>query len=263
MRAAILIPARLDSTRLSRKLMRADTGQPLICHTVETAVAARNLAEAMLPEVIVATDAEEIYAAVNDFCGKRGLAARAEMTRRDHPSGSDRIAEVAARLPAEIDAIVNLQGDEAELDPREIVRLVEMLAASGAGAGPPADIATLAFPITDEDEFRNPNLVKVVTDAAGNALYFSRASIPVERDQSRARDGRLGLGHIGIYAYRRAALRRFAEFPPGCLERLECLEQLRALENGLRIRVGLVQERPPKGVDTEEDYRGFVERMRR
>ncbi len=256
MSAYIVIPARLGSQRLPRKMLLAETGAPLICHTLETAVRAVQLSGGRIAGAAVATDSAEILDAVGAFIRARNLPARVEMTDPNHASGSDRVAEVARRLPVETDAIVNLQGDEPELDPQEVVRLLELLA-----PGPQAaDLATLAYPIRTAEHFANPNAVKVVLAADGTALYFSRSPIPYDRDSVRAADEPFGYHHLGIYAYRREALFKFVGWPRGRLERLECLEQLRAMENGLRIKVGLVREAPPKGIDTLEDYRAFVAR---
>jgi len=252
--AAIVIPARLESSRLPRKLLRADTGIPLLCHTLEAAAQAASRTGGRIADIVAAVDHPDLFAAVEAHRRSRGLPVRAEMTRADHPSGSDRMAEVASRLPAEIDVLVNLQGDEPEMDPDAVVRLLSLLDEAEA------DLATLAWPIRDAADFANPNLVKVVLGAAGEALYFSRSPIPFDRDGAGATP-HLGLGHLGLYAYRRSALARFVALPPGRLERLEKLEQLRALENGMRIRVGVLPGRPPKGVDTEEDYREFVRRQ--
>ncbi len=257
MQAAILIPARLGSTRLPRKLLLNETGLPLICHTVRTAAQAAALSPGLFREVVVAADNLTVCDVVNQFCRKENLPVRAEMTRVNHSTGSDRIAEVTAKLPPEIDLLVNLQGDEPEMPPEEIVRLAGMLAQPGAEE---ADMATLAWPILADGDFENPNLVKVVCGFDAKALYFSRAPIPHDRDGS---GGVLGYGHLGIYAYRREALARFVSFPPGKLEQREKLEQLRALEQGMKIIVGLLSSRPHKGIDTREDYDAFVSRHMR
>ena len=251
-----LIPARLQSTRLPRKLLLDDTGKPLIQYVWE---AARKTAS--LDEVIVATDSEEIAAVV------RGFGGRAEMTG-EHPSGSDRIAEVVRRCCANADAVVNLQGDEPELDPEQIDRLVETLRQH-----PGDEMATLATPLKSADDVRNPNCVKVVCAADGRALYFSRSMIPFTRDRepesffdARAKPQATPgsrpspwLLHLGIYAYRREFLLKLTTLPPSPLEQLEKLEQLRALETGATIRVAIV-ENASVGIDTPEDYARFVSR---
>src|SRR5262249_54627545 len=191
--------------------------------------------------VIVATDDERIFDAVREFGG------RAVMTRADHPSGTDRIAEVAAHLPAEI--VVNLQGDEPQIEPAALDLLARHL------DDPRADMATLAVPIGDVDTYRSPNVVKVVCDDRGRALYFSRSPIPTVRDGEpdfSARPARF-LQHLGVYAYRRDFLLKIAATPPHPLEQTEKLEQLRVLGTGGRIRVGLVAH-SHRGVDTPTDY---------
>lgn len=257
MSAAIVIPARLASTRLPGKMLLDRTGLPLVCHTLLTAVTALRESGGRFSGVIVATDDESVRRVVEDRIAADDLPARCLVTRADHPTGSDRIAEAVASLPEEVEVIVNLQGDEPEIDPADIAGLADMLS---AGGGP--DMATLAWPIRDPGDFANPNLVKVVLDGAGEALYFSRAPIPYDREPGGAETagGPLGYGHLGIYAYRREALDRFVSLPPGVLERTERLEQLRALENGMRIAVRVLDARPAKGIDTEEDYAAFVAR---
>ncbi len=255
MRAIVVIPARLSSTRLPRKLLLDETGLPLICHTLETAAAACALAPKRFTEALVATDDEEIYAAVQRHAARRGLTARAVMTRPDHASGSDRVAEAVAELPDFIETVVNLQGDEPELDPAHIVRLAERL---GEGKDGPA-LATLAYPIVDGAMYRDPGVVKVVVDNRGEALYFSRAPIPHLRDSEAVPAD--ALGHVGIYAYGRRALQRYVGLPPGRLEQTEKLEQLRALENGMKIAVEILPTRPAPGVDTPADYAAFVARQ--
>jgi 3-deoxy-manno-octulosonate cytidylyltransferase (CMP-KDO synthetase) len=242
-----VIPARLQSTRLPRKLLLDQTGRPLLQYTWEAAGHARSLSE-----VIVATDSAEIAAAVRAFGG------RVEMTG-EHPSGTDRIAEAVRRACPDAEIIVNIQGDEPEIDPSAIDRLVEALESS------PAEMATLATPITDRAERDDPACVKVVCAADGRALYFSRLPIPFTRDVDP--DTLLAAGspwklHLGVYAYRREFLLRLSELPPSPLERLEKLEQLRALEAGATIRVAEVAHRAA-GIDTPEDYARFVARQRR
>lgn len=252
MRAAIVIPARLGSSRLPGKLLLRETGTPLVCHTLLVAAKARDVSNGMFREVVVAADSERIVAEVERFNAANRLGARALLTDPGHRSGSDRVAEAARSLPPDVDAVLNLQGDEPDLPPRAILDL------AGTFAGSRADIATLAYPLSDPAERRNPALVKVVVGAGGNALYFSRADIP-------HRDGEGGsappaYGHVGVYLYRRPALERFVLLPPGALERVERLEQLRALENGMAVAVRILDRRPPKGIDTPEDYAAFVAR---
>jgi 3-deoxy-manno-octulosonate cytidylyltransferase (CMP-KDO synthetase) len=179
------------------------------------------------------------------------------MTRSDHPSGTDRVAEVAAGLP-DARIVVNLQGDEPEITGEAIDLLVAMLEGD-----PDAAMATLGTPIRAEAAYRDPSCVKVVRARAGHALYFSRSPIPHHRDGLPDPDNPAGLAylHLGIYAYRRAFLLELAGLPPSPLERAEKLEQLRVLEAGRRIAVGIVDE-PSVGIDTPEDYRRFVARWR-
>jgi 3-deoxy-manno-octulosonate cytidylyltransferase (CMP-KDO synthetase) len=238
-----VVPARFGSTRLPGKALLAETGKPLIQHVVE---AARHASR--LDQIIVATDDDRIAAAVRRFGGQ------AVMTRPDHPSGTDRVAEVAAGLPA-ARIIVNLQGDEPEISGAALDRIVGLL-----DDDPEAPMATLATPIRDEALYRDPACVKVVRNHRGRALYFSRGPIPHYRDGTPAAP--MALLHLGLYAYRRDFLLRLATLPPSPLETAEKLEQLRVLEAGYPIAVGIVEE-PSIGIDTPEDYRRFVARWRR
>jgi 3-deoxy-manno-octulosonate cytidylyltransferase (CMP-KDO synthetase) len=242
MEIVAVIPARYASTRLPGKPLLALTGRPLIQHVVEAARAA-----SCLDRIVVATDDDRIAAAV------RGFGGEAVLTRADHPSGTDRIAEVVAGLP-DAGIIVNLQGDEPEVSPEALDAVVGLLRSD-----PLLPMATLATPIRDETAFLDPSCVKVVRSAAGRALYFSRAPIPHRRDGG-FRPGE-SLLHLGLYAYRRDFLLGYAALPPSSLEQIEKLEQLRALEAGYPIAVGLIQE-PGIGIDTPDDYRRFVERWR-
>jgi 3-deoxy-manno-octulosonate cytidylyltransferase (CMP-KDO synthetase) len=240
MPAVIVIPARHASTRLPGKPLLRHTGKYLIQHVHERACLSRRASA-----VVVATDDPRIVAAVHSFAGQVVL------TRHDHPSGTDRVAEVARGLDA--DVVVNLQGDEPLVDPAALDLLIGQL------DDPHTDMATLACPLPSVEQLHNPNCVKVVTDDAGRALYFSRSPIPFVRDGQpdlAARPARF-LQHIGIYAYRRTFLLKLASTPPAALEQLEKLEQLRALALGCRI--GLVRvEQPTLGVDTYDDYQRFV-----
>jgi 3-deoxy-manno-octulosonate cytidylyltransferase (CMP-KDO synthetase) len=241
MRAAIVIPARYASSRLTAKPLLRETGKYLIQHVYEQALQAQ-----CADEVIVATDDERIFDAVREFGG------RAVMTRADHQSGTDRIAEVAAHLDCE--TIVNLQGDEPQLEPSALDLLAGLVETD-----PQCDMATLAVPIADRETYSSPNVVKVVCDDNGRALYFSRSPIPMVRDGEpdfTLRPARF-LQHLGVYAYRRRFLLKVAATRPHPLELTERLEQLRVLGLGGQIRVGLVA-RAHRGVDTPEDYAAFV-----
>jgi 3-deoxy-manno-octulosonate cytidylyltransferase (CMP-KDO synthetase) len=237
-----IIPARYGSTRLPGKPLLSDTGRPLIQHVVEAASRATRL-----DRIIVATDDLRIAEAVRDFGGEAAL------TRRDHPSGTDRVAEVAATLP-QAGIVVNLQGDEPEIAGATLDHLVELLQSD-----PTVPMATLATPIRDEQTYRDPSCVKVVRDRNGRALYFSRAPIPHQRDGGSRPAG--ALLHLGLYAYRRDWLLQLAKLPPSPLEQCEKLEQLRVLEQGVPIAVGVVEE-PSVGIDTLDEYRRFVERWK-
>jgi 3-deoxy-manno-octulosonate cytidylyltransferase (CMP-KDO synthetase) len=224
-----VIPARLGSTRLSRKVLRMIAGRPM----VEWVYRAASDSGLMAP-VVIATDSDEVAA----VCLERELPV--VLTSKDCASGSDRVREVAAQVPAEI--YVNIQGDEPTLTPGFFPPLLALF------DRPEVQVATLAVRCAAED-IGNPNAVKVVTAADGKALYFSRATIPFDRDASGCGGYRK---HLGIYAYRRAALEQFAALPPGWLERVERLEQLRLLENGIEIYVAPAPA-DTIGVDTEED----------
>jgi 3-deoxy-manno-octulosonate cytidylyltransferase (CMP-KDO synthetase) len=245
MQTAIIIPARYGSQRLPAKPLLRQTGKYLIQHVYERARESRRASQ-----VIVATDDPRIVAAVEGFDG------HAVLTRRDHVSGTDRVAEVALQIDADI--IVNLQGDEPLVDPAALDLLPDLLRRD-----PGADMATLAAPITSIEQWENPNCVKLVCDAAGRALYFSRSPIPFVRDGQpdfSARPARF-LQHLGIYAYRRAFLLQLARLPQHPLEECEKLEQLRVLALGQRIHVGVVPH-AAHGVDTFDDYQQFVRTYR-
>ncbi|HYV35753.1 MAG TPA: 3-deoxy-manno-octulosonate cytidylyltransferase [Gemmataceae bacterium] len=244
MHTAVVIPARYASSRLPGKPLLRETGKYLIQHVYERAC------QAHADAVIVATDDQRIFEAVRDFGGS------VVMTRDDHPSGTDRIAEVAQGLAA--DVVVNLQGDEPMIDPAALDQLQELL-----HRDPGADVATLATPITSLEQYRDPNCVKVVCDKRGRALYFSRSPIPYVREGQPNFSQRpaMFLQHLGLYAYRRDFLLKLAQLPPEPLEDAERLEQLRVLANGKGISVGVV-EHAGRGVDTPADYRRFVEMWR-
>jgi 3-deoxy-manno-octulosonate cytidylyltransferase (CMP-KDO synthetase) len=238
----VLIPARYASTRLPGKPLADIAGKPMIVRVAERAQASG------AERVAVATDDERIAAAVV----AHGFTAC--MTRADHPTGTDRLAEAALALGLPDDAIVvNVQGDEPLLEPGVIREMATLLAAH-----PSAAIATACHPITDAAEAFSPNVVKVVLDHAGYALYFSRATIPWARDAFAQGRERLPPGlplyrHYGLYAYRVGFLRAFPDLPPAPIERFEALEQLRALWHGHRIVVEITEGTPAPGVDTEDD----------
>lgn len=247
----IVIPARHASTRLAGKALADIAGKPLVVRVAEVAQRCRN------DGIWVATDHESILAATAHLAI---LGIQGVMTRSDHPSGTDRIAEVASTLGwGDDEIVVNLQGDEPLIDPS----LIEMVAAALAG-DPGAAMATASHPITEAADFFNPNVVKVVCDRSGRALYFSRAPIPWCRDAFAVSRNALppelaAQRHIGLYAYRVGFLREFGCLEPSPLERGEALEQLRALWHGYPIRVAVCAHAPAAGVDTAED----LERVRR
>lgn len=252
---AVVIPARAASQRMEEKLLRADSGRALVTHTVDAAEAARAASDGRVAEVVVAVDDERIASAVAEYAASVGYATRVETTRADHRSGTDRIAEAVERLPESVDRIINIQGDEPELPPAEILRVGDLL-----DSHPDASMGTLVRPIFDEATFRDPNAVKAVLDHDGYCLYFSRAPVPHKRDGERSPGERFGYLHYGIYSYRRDFLLRYSDLPPAELETTERLEQLRALANGYRIAAA-VTEYDRTGVDTEEDYRAFLARL--
>lgn len=232
-RVLVVIPARYGSSRFPGKALADLLGQPLIVRTVANAQGLR-----LAHRVVVATDDERILAAV------QGAGFLAEMTG-DHPTGTDRIGEVASRHPG--DLILNLQGDEPLLDPADADRLIQAMVDD-----PTADIGTCSHPFAEADSWRDPNVVKVVVDREGSALYFSRAPIPGRFPGGGAAGHEIAQRHVGIYAFRRPALEKFLTLARTPLEIAEGLEQLRALENGLRIKVVPIAGRPV-GVDTPAD----------
>ena len=231
-----VIPARFESTRLPGKILADIAGRPMIEHVFRRASAAR-----LVHAVIVATDDDRIASAV------RGFGGAAIMTRADHLSGTDRIAEVVAAHPCR--AVVNLQGDEPLIEPETIDAAVAPLLADST-----IEMSTLSRPFADADEFRNPNVVKVVTDTRGHALYFSRSPIPFPRGAALPAPAR---AHVGLYVYRRETLLKLAGLPAAPLEIVESLEQLRALAHGVRIQV-VETRHAAAGVDTLQD----LERVR-
>lgn len=240
----VIIPARFASTRLPGKPLLDIAGQPMIVRVIERA------RESGAEHVVVATDDERIGQAVRTF------GAKVIMTRPDHPSGTDRLAEAISRLDLDDDAIVvNLQGDEPLMPPTLIREVATLLAAR-----PGAVMATACHAITSREDFLNPNVVKVVSDDQGHALYFSRAPIPWPRDVMLGKSGAplKAFRHIGLYAYRAGFVARYAAWPACPLETTESLEQLRVLWHGEKIAVVEADEAPAAGVDTPED----LERVR-
>jgi 3-deoxy-manno-octulosonate cytidylyltransferase (CMP-KDO synthetase) len=243
----VLIPARLASTRLPDKPLADIAGLPMVVRVAQRAE------KSAAAQVVVATDSERIA----DACSRHGV--RAVLTRADHPSGSDRLAEACELLGLEQDdAVVNVQGDEPLIDPALIDAVADLLEKR-----PQASMSTAAHPIASVEEFLNPNVVKVVLQADGLALYFSRAPIPWWRDGFaggvKALPEPAPLRHIGIYGYRAGFLRAFPRMPQAPVEQCEALEQLRAVWHGHRIAVHVSDVAPGAGVDTPED----LERVRR
>jgi len=238
MKAIAVIPARLASTRLPRKMLREISGKPLIGVVYE---AVRS--SPLLADVMIATDSDEILSA----CRKNGW--KAQMTAGTHRSGTERVHEVSGQEVA--DVYINVQGDEPMVRAEQIASLLRVM------ENPEAQVGTLMTPTALVD-IQNPNAVKVVTDLAGRALYFSRAAIPFDRDKTNPRYFK----HLGLYAYRQAALDRFVTLPESSLEKSERLEQLRFLENGISI---FCAETPydSVGVDTEEDLQRAIEILKK
>lgn len=244
----VVIPARFDSTRLPGKVLLSLVGRPMLQWVHERASAAG------AEEVLIATDDARIAAAA------RGFGAHVVMTATTHPSGTDRIAQAASDCGwGDDDVVVNVQADEPLIPPALIGQVARVLEAH-----PQCQLATLSTPIQRREQYFDPNVVKVVTDAYGRALYFSRAPVPWHRDAASLAGVRPSsltgvLRHIGIYAYRVAALKRLTALPPSPLELCEKLEQLRALENGMQIRVASACELPGPDVNSPEDFERVVE----
>lgn len=232
---AIIIPARYGSTRLKGKPLIEVAGKPIIQWVFEKAVKST-----LADRVIIATDSDEIYMTAMMF------GAEAEMTSETHNSGSDRIAEVLERHP-EIEYVVNLQGDEPLITPESIDEVIK-----GVKFDEKSDISTLIRVLSDKKDIENPNCVKCVVDNNGYALYFSRSKIPFERNEGHA----TFYGHMGIYGYKKDALLKMTNAPQGALELSESLEQLRALQMGMKIKTSVV-DCNPVGIDTVEDLEKF------
>lgn len=233
---AIIIPARYASTRFPGKPLCSISGTPMIEHVYKRALKSK-----LASSVIVATDDERIARAVEAFDGQY------IMTRSDHATGTDRLAEVAMKMP-QIEVIVNVQGDEPLIDPANIDKAIEPLLNDEN-----VKMSTLAYEMTQKHEMQNPMIVKVVLDNNGFALYFSRAAIPFYRDSASDTSAPIKrLGHTGLYVYRRQCLLDIAQMPVASLEQAEQLEQLRALQNGIKIKV-MVAKRSAPAVDVPED----------
>jgi len=237
----VCIPARYGSTRFPAKVLAKDTGKFLIQHTWEQACLAR-----LVDKVIIAADDKRIAAAANTF------GAECILTSAEHKSGTDRIAEAVADIDADI--VVNLQADEPEIDPENIDYLAQLLIKN-----PDYQMDTLAADFQSAEQIADPNIVKVITDCNGRAIYFSRAPIPYDREKSGVGKVQQYLRHIGIYAYRKEFLLKITASPQTPLEKIEKLEQLRAIENGYSILVGKV-EHTCDGIDTPQQYDAFVKR---
>lgn len=232
----VVIPARYASSRLPGKPLLEIAGKPMVIWVVEQA------AKSKASEVVIATDFEKIMQVANQH------NVNAVMTRVEHTSGTDRIAEVAEKMGwADEEIVVNVQGDEPLIDPQLINEVAEHLANNQE-----AVMATACHAIHDEATMLNPNVVKVVTDLNGNALYFSRAPIPYPRDEIYKQHIQ-SFRHIGIYAYRVGFLKRYAELTPAAIEKIESLEQLRVLHHGYKIGVTVTEHAPVSGVDTQAD----------
>jgi 3-deoxy-manno-octulosonate cytidylyltransferase (CMP-KDO synthetase) len=249
--ATVVIPARFGSTRFPAKILASETGKPLVQHVVDRVRRCK-----LVGGVIVATDDARIAAALRPF------ETQCVMTSPAHQSGTDRVAEVTRGLPPDVEIVVNVQGDEPEIEPETVDALVARLQFH-----PADDMATAATAFPAGEDPANPNLVKVVSSPEGRAIYFSRSPIPFHRDAFQGAPptggGRPAYHlHLGVYAYRRDFLLKFASWPPTPLETTERLEQLRALEHGRSIFV-LNVSRATHGIDTPEQYAEFVQRWRR
>lgn len=239
-KTAIIIPARLNSTRLKNKLLLEVNSKPIIQWVYESAKKSK-----LSKRVIIATDSEEIYGKAQNF------GAEVEMTSAEHKSGSDRIAEVAKRHP-EFEYILNMQGDEPQITPEVIDLALDLIQNTSC------DISTLVREIKDTDQIQSPNCVKCVFDKNFNALYFSRYPVPYPRNNEFAKY----YAHIGMYGYKKESLLKMTSYPQADIEKTESLEQLRALYNGMNIKVAIT-DLNPTGIDTIEDYNKFKSLMQK
>lgn len=238
----VMIPARLASTRFPEKVLAFRTGKPLVQHVYEAAIRAR-----CAERVVIAADSQRVYDAASRF------GATCVLTREDHPNGTSRLAEAASVLGLSSETVVvNVQGDEPEVEPDTIDAAVAAMIRAGSLMG------TVAAPLHPTDDPANSNIVKVVLGVNGQALYFSRALIPFDRDRTHS-PGARPLRHIGLYVYRRSFLDTYLALSPTPLEEAEKLEQLRVLEHGYEISVAVVPRASP-GIDTPEQYEAFVQR---
>ncbi|MBN1795502.1 MAG: 3-deoxy-manno-octulosonate cytidylyltransferase [Sedimentisphaerales bacterium] len=243
MKIVVCIPARYGSSRFAAKVLAKDTGKYLVQHTYEQAC------QAKLPErVIIATDDELVAEACSEF------GAECVMTSAEHKSGTDRIAEAIKDI--DVDILVNLQGDEPEINPSNIDKVAQLLIDN-----PDAQMGTLAAKFQRPEQISNPNIVKCVLGADGRAIYFSRSVIPYDRQAEGVGDIKQYLRHLGIYSYRKEFLLKYPTMPQGRLEQIEKLEQLRAIENGYSIMVDVVGH-TCDGIDTFEQYAEFVKRYK-
>lgn len=243
MEVVVVIPARYGSSRFPGKVVARDTGKFLVQHTAESASNASTV-----DKVLIATDDRKVMDACLSF------GAECVMTSDSHQSGTDRIAEAVEDIDCDI--VVNVQADEPEMDPKNIDFLVLLLKHN-----PDADMATLVTGFDSAEQICDPNVVKAVIDSRGRAIYFSRSVIPFDRDNNGVGKPENYFRHLGIYAYRRDFLYKFTSLEQSGLEKIEKLEQLRAVENGFTIITGKV-ENVPEGIDTQRQYEAFVERMK-
>ncbi len=244
LRAIVVIPARLASSRFPEKILAKETGKYLIQHTYEQAKQAK-----LVEEIIIAADDERTIQAVESF------NAHAIMTDPNLPSGTDRVSAAAKNIDCDI--IVNLQADEPEMPPEFIDKLIMLLASDEQ-----ASMATLASKFTSRKDIENPNNVKVIIDKFGNAIYFSRSIIPYPREGFESLPEQFSYyHHFGIYAYRKDFLLKLTNLPPAPIEQIEKLEQLRVLWNNYKIKVGIMDYRV-EGIDTYDEYKKFVQKQK-